>query len=279
LTESSYDSSYVLSKDFLFLLSDFDLNEISTLEGVLKKAQEKWLRPRGKERWEYKTQKNSRLKALVLPILKRLKMVYEVKPSKKNYDYILILGATSKRMEARIKYFFQTVKNYKLNFKEVFLLSGERPLNAKVDSLDSLPELLSTCHFEACAMEEIWKRDSKVYGFENFPYTLIDAKASIKGGKRLRPTTVDTVFEWLDKKNPAHASCLAISNNPYIGYQNASIEYALKSLQKKDIQVETIGDKSSEDTSLSLYYDSLARWFYFIAKTIKLSKSPSRLHK
>ena len=279
LIKSPLKSSYSLSKDFLLLLSDFDSNEVGTLEGVLKKTQEKWLRPRGKERWESKGDDKSQLKKFVLPILTRLKMVHDIKPSKKYYDSILILGATSKRMEARINYFFQVAKDNNLKFKEVFLLSGERPLNRDVDFLESMPELLNDCQYEACAMEKIWMRDSHVNGFESVPYTLIDTKATIKEGRTLRPTTVDTVFAWLDQTNPVRSSCLAISNNPYIGYQNASIVYALKASKKSDIDVETIGDKASESTSLSLYYDSLARWFYFIFKTIKLGKTPSRLQK
>ena len=57
---------------------------------------------------------------------------------------------------------------------------------------------------------------------------------------------------------------LAISNNPYILYQDAVFRNALvcKNYYKNPTYLETIGPSSSPEKKLSVHMDNIARWLY-----------------
>ena len=71
-----------------------------------------------------------------------------------------------------------------------------------------------------------------------------------------KASTADTFIDWL-KQNPESGSCLVISNNPYIGYQDLVARTFLPS----DFKIETVGSQGSGE-KVSVYLDNLARWLY-----------------
>ncbi len=71
-----------------------------------------------------------------------------------------------------------------------------------------------------------------------------------------RPTTGDTIKLWLTELAP-QGKILAISNQPYVGYQHA----VLKSFVPKELLVETVGPKTAVVNS-DIVVDNLARWLY-----------------
>ena len=76
-------------------------------------------------------------------------------------------------------------------------------------------------------------------------------------GGAIRPNTGDTIKLWLTKTKPT-GSVLAISNQPYVGYQHA----VLKTFVPKEMSIETVGPKPSTSASSDLLLDTLARWLY-----------------
>jgi hypothetical protein len=79
-----------------------------------------------------------------------------------------------------------------------------------------------------------------------------------QNGTLRRPNTQDTIDEWLRSYNPQPGSILALSNQPYIGYQDAVLRKALP----KTFDVETVGNACSNNTKSTVIIDSLARWIY-----------------
>ena len=82
-----------------------------------------------------------------------------------------------------------------------------------------------------------------------------------------RPTTPDTVLDWL-KIKPHPGLCLAISNQPYVLYQDS----VLKTVLPPSFTVETIGEKMDETSyNVSLLLDNLARFLYQEAKRLNVN--------
>ena len=76
-------------------------------------------------------------------------------------------------------------------------------------------------------------------------------------GTLVRPTTADTITEWL-KTEPQPGTIIAISDQPHCLYQQA----VLKALLPSNFDVETVGNGTSEKTSVALMLDALGRALY-----------------
>jgi hypothetical protein len=167
------------------------------------------------------------------------------------YDYALILGATVSRMEARLSFLAQEWERG-VRFRKLVFLSGERILNP---AIESFPMELNT---ESQALVHLFNHLDLPEGMKALPLEIIDSPARLnaKGDKR-RPTTKDTLVDWL-KRNPDAGSCLFISNQPYIGYQDAVCRTELP----LEFIIETIGPESFSNTTFAQYLDNLAKWLY-----------------
>ena len=74
--------------------------------------------------------------------------------------------------------------------------------------------------------------------------------------KKVRAETLDTVKAWLATK-PAPGPVLAVSNQPFIGYQHEAVQKALP----KQFPVETIGaGLADSDANIGVLLDDIARW-------------------
>ncbi len=228
----------------------------NTQDQIVKATQEAWLRPAHKERWESPNPHGNRKEEL-MPLFKEIGLVCQVKPSQKEYDFLLIMGALHKRAQMRIDY---AVKLWKegYRFKKIVVLGSERPLDAEQEpahefNTDEKPHnefgMLKYCCNNSMPAEML---TSKNIIFIDTPNT-IDAHGKIK-----RATTGDTINEWLKTENPKPGSCLVVSNQPHIGYQ----ETVVKNLVPQTFSVEGTGDQQSPDTPVSDILDALARWIY-----------------
>ncbi|HSW74224.1 MAG TPA: hypothetical protein VLG71_03635, partial [Candidatus Limnocylindria bacterium] len=76
-------------------------------------------------------------------------------------------------------------------------------------------------------------------------------------GSLVRPTTGDVVTAWLATK-PQPGSCLCISNQPYVGYQDAVVA----TLVPSTFTTETVGPVLEQPEKIAVVLDSVARWLY-----------------
>lgn len=233
-----------------------------TLPDIVTKTQASWLRKPGTERWEMDkliTEHDTELKKL----FHEMKMNDEIKPTTQCYTYLLILGALFKTMDQRFAHAIELYKSG-VRFDGIVLLAGVRPAVAEqgenvqtflnysnLQTLDKIPET------ETEMLQFIYDHANMPAGMRQIPVQIIDAPMqTTASGKLTRPTTADTLKIWL-QTNPEPGNCLAISNQPYVGYQHSVIKTFLPS----HFSIETVG-AASAGKEPAVMLDTLARILY-----------------
>ncbi|MCX6990909.1 MAG: hypothetical protein NTX49_07610 [Chlamydiae bacterium] len=226
----------------------YDVDPPDQLGSLVAFSQKYWIQ--GKERWEFSKEDNS---PVVLQVMQDLGCIAEVHAKEKVYTYALLLGSTEKNMKERISFLISEWENG-VNFSHVVLLSGERPLDPKIEPM------AASFTTESALLKHLWQ-SMVPEQMQSIPYSLVNS-AMKSGGKR--PTTGDTVIDWL-KERPSPGHCIAISSQPYIGYQHSVLQ-----ILSPTFTVETIGPKRQGPLPLALSLDTLAKWMY--QEKIRLNK-------
>lgn len=239
---------------------------LASIVQVTQKSQAEWLRKQGTKRWDI-AETNPENKDQFFVLFHQLFMINEIKPSLQKYDYVLWTGATFKPAKSRLRYLIEIWESG-VRFDTVVLLSGARPLleseKSYMISAYNLDE--ATCpQTEFEMMKFVYDTIVMPEDMRQVPIVMIDVPMQItKTGILAYPTTGDTVNLWM-ASNPTPGTCLVISNQPYVGYQDS----VSRSLLPKDFIVETVG-KESQDTKIGIYLDTLARNLYQENKTRNL---------
>jgi len=211
----------------------------TSLDSLLSLTQKKFLRPKGKERFQLHDTLCQFLKRKQFhKEFKTLGLIDPIFPRFKEYESILILGTSYLDMLERIHFFL----SLQLQFHHIFFLTGKRPL-AKKEPKSSPP-----------SEDAMIKNLAKDLLPPHLSYSFIVSKMH---GKE-RPTTKDTLLDWL-KENPSCKRTLLVSNQPYGEYQRlvassvCNIEFDLAAAppcEKKD--------------GVPIYLDTLARMLYIL---------------
>lgn len=234
-----------------------------TLSDIVAKTQAAWLRKPGSERWEMDalvTQNDAKLKEL----LHEIKMFDEIKPQQKHYTHLLILGAVFNTMQQRLQHAIELYKSG-INFDNIVFLAGARPCVAdqgenletflKYSSSEGLNKIPET---EAEMLQFIYSHANMPEKMRHIPTQMINVPMQTSNsGKLIRPTTADTLIWWM-QTNPKSGNCLAISNQPYVAYQQSVIT----SFVPNNFDVETVGGACPETKELAIMLDTLARILY-----------------
>lgn len=265
-----FDNNGNPSQPLQALLELTGIEHDGTLSSIVEKTQKQWLRAAGKERWEIDEMFPEK-RAEALALLDTLGCIAEVKPTHTHYDYAVVLGTTVQRVRTRLQYLIN-LHNAGVQCNKIIVLGSERPLDAMLEHAT----VLLDCNngFLACKPNWSLKSDAPktetemmkmVYdqaelpdSFANIPVTFIDTRM-IKNdnGTLRRPSTGDTIHSWL-ATNPEEGSCLFISNNPFIGYQDSVV----RTFMPTNFIVETVGAATTNDVKLSVHLDNCARWLY-----------------
>lgn len=247
------------------IFSLLGLKNAYSLEDLNNLGQKYLLRQAGTERWQIKQQAQN-LDDALKDKFNALNFIKEINPPSpfRDYNYIIITGATHKTTQKRINYTANYIQqenehnkatsNTKQNCPKLAILTGSRPLNP-------LKEDLSLGATEAAMIETLIK-DSPL---KDYPYVIVDApmKKDNKGGL-IRPNTDDTIYEWL-KYNPTPGKCLIISSQPYIQRQ----EKVFQTLLPQTFKIEAAGPET-KNISSAIFLDELARTLY---QEVKLKQS------
>lgn len=248
------------------ILKVLDLTNIQTngtLSDIVAKTQASWLRKSGTERWEMDTlitQHDTELKKM----FHEMNMYDEIKPTKQHYTYLLMLGALFKTMDQRFAYAIELYKSG-IYFDNIVLLAGARPAVAdqgenietflkysNLQTLDKIPET------EIEMLQFIYDHANMPESMRQIPVQIIHAPMqTTASGTLTRPTTADTFAAWM-QTNPTPGNYLAISNQPYVGYQHTVI----KTLLPSDFSIETVGAATSQNEDIAVMLDTLARILY-----------------
>lgn len=238
-----------------------DLNALSQLAStldipqgadILSETQKRWLRKAGQERWEL-TELSSEQRLFVLNWAEAQGLFAPWKPILKTYDKALILGTTTSRMQIRLDY-LKELWLQGIHFNEVVWLTGERPLDKRVD------DLIDRCSNESEAAHILWEETNLPEDMRHLPVVFVAAPIKREGTSLKRPNTEDTIVAWL-KTDPQPCSALFISDQPFCGYQFAVIKTCLPEWVQFDLVGQGV-DPNSHPTAAAITLDSIARWLY-----------------
>lgn len=253
------DNSGELKKSVKELAALFDISPNLPVDQLLPLLQKHWLQV-NKERWEMEKRFEDK-KAQALPLLEEIGCVKTVRASKKEYTHALVLGAIGKTMQRRLDFLYEEWQRG-VRFKEIFLLSGQRDLDPK---METIPEGVKT-------ETELFVYLYNHHPLKNcgLPMRVVDSpKEALPDGTVRRPNTGNTVRDWL-ALSPQPGSCLVISTQPYVGYQEAVVRF----LVPNSYQIECVGPQTENvylDTSafgnrdypLAIYLDSITKWLLY----------------
>lgn len=257
------------------------IKELLTLTGIsceedkesLKKCTKKWIRPFSKERWEINDLNDEYIaqnKARIISLLSELKMYDEISAAKKEYDYAIILGATANGMRTRLAHLAKQI-NQGVDIKQIVFLVSQRPRSEKVESEKVLfdennrylklkkgwvkPQGIPATETEIAKF--IFEQSDLPEKLQKTPVIYVDTPGKNALPARVgRASTSDTVIAWM-KMKPKEGSILAISNPPYIFYQDAVLGKYLE----PGFKYQTIGGPKAdkEKVSIKVVLDSLAK--------------------
>jgi len=227
-----------------FLIFSLSIHAISPpLQDILdyfsisvEEVKEKWVQ-QGKERWEFDERYESE-RECVWPLFERARYIFEIAPTKMHYEYALVFGALLSTAQKRIAYLKELLERG-IHFDRIVFLTGERLL------LDS-EKTLCFCTTEKEMIEWVYEHSDLP---KKIPVLFIDSPMQEK-----RPTTKDTIDSWLETE-PKIGSCLAISSQPYVLYQDS----VLRSVISEEFEIETVGPQVTGNPTVALILDTVAK--------------------
>lgn len=257
------------------LFSDLlELTHVShdgTLDNIVVATQKAWLRPAGKERYETQKRKFDDAERMI-KLLEILGYVHSTVPLRQYYDRALVFGSLLGGILYRLDYLCQLWKQG-IRFKKVIFLGGKRTLVSEKENSDLLfadPSRLFKNNAATQRLQHdfptsedelmVLLADAMVFPWEEESVTVEVVRAPALLGAR-RATTFDTVQAWLAHEPELDLTCIAVSNQPHVAYQQAVLFSAVPST----IICETVGNEMKfAIDDLSIILDSIARQLYQI---------------
>ena len=219
---------------------------------IISETQMHWLRKADQERWELAELPVSQ-RFFVLDWAEKQGLFSPWKPALETYDKALILGATTSCMQMRLDY-LKELWLQGIRFNEIVWLTGDRPLDKRVDGLTD------RCSNESEAAHVLWKETDLPQEMRNLPVVFIATPMKTEGASLKRPNTEDTIIAWL-KTAPQPCKALFVSSQPFCGYQFAIIKTCLPESFQFDLVGQGV-DSISHPAAGAIILDSIARWIY-----------------
>jgi len=278
--------------ELLSLLDAFKVVHDGTVEDIVKQTQHHWLRKPGTERWEINAQQTTSQQLASMyyqddndyidDLLASIGIVHAIYPTKRKYDYLLFNGGPAEYLRPRMKALRDVLTA--CTIERVVFLTGEVPLDTSQEPIkEQVQKLLIACNVDhACRKSKVTPQNEYALNFmafimqsklprgwhhnrisiitEEHPIIHRDAKPGVEFVKTpmqgsIRPNTASTFKLWLQSQ-PKPGSCLAISHQPFIGYQDAVAHNTLP----HGFTVETIGKPAP--VNVLVHLDTIARWLY-----------------
>ncbi len=175
------------------------------------------------------------------------------------------------RVRSRLKYLIELWEKG-VRFGSINVLAGQRPLDPNLES----PEILLDKNnmmlpfkddwqltgdlptTEAGAAKLVFDQSVLPAAWNDLAITFIDTPMQETGtGKLRRPNTQDSVVHWL-KTDLKPGSVLAISNQPYVYYQDTAFRCCIP----ETFSLETVGKAACLQERTTALLDNMARWLY-----------------
>ena len=251
------DEHQNVSQPIIEIMRITGLEAKTKLHDVVWLTQKSWLRPRGLEHIHL-AEKLSFVADNLLKYFDLLGLVKSIKPRRKTYDYVLLLGSMYETFKTRL-HFLEQLTSSGLRFKAVALLGSHRPLERQHEIEPMMAEnSFSVVPLTEIEMMEALFGQSTLKSLDQKSILPIASPMKIIDDKHIvRANTLDTVEDFLRlKKKPG--SVLVISSQPHVLRQHLVVSKALND----QWQIETVGESSSKSLPTAVYLDEAARTLF-----------------
>lgn len=278
LMAQPFSHTYLITSDrkptppLINLLSVCGIVHDGSIESIIAATQKDqpigFLRAKGKERWQL-TSYYANSENAIIQQCRQLSMIEEIKPSTFCYEYAIVHGGTINGMRSRIAFLTNLWKEG-YRWHNLVILTGQRPLDPIIESQTTLIDknngylvfktewhLTISPTNETDMVRMILEQSVLPAAWKNIPITIVDTPLQKKETEICRPTTIDTMHQWLST-DPVPGSILAISHQPFIGYQDAVV----RSILPKEFILETVGPQAESPIESAVLVDTVARWLY-----------------
>lgn len=199
-----------------------------------------WKRPDLTELWQVEDTYDTLMRQKLLKKLQKLHCFEEISPKYKQYESCLIMGCNAKTFVKRVSY-LKKLMNQGIEFKTLYLLVGERPLDPILEKKE--------CEKFSTETEMAIDYTKKILGSDDFIIISVP-----KEGNRC-PSAKDTIGEWIET-GPIPGRVLAISNQPFCTY----MKRILINLCPSEFEIEVCGfaaDKKIKSTTITDVFSRL----------------------
>lgn len=232
------------------------------LKNVVKLTQQKWLKKNDTNTLEEVDRKRENY----IYQLKEAGCIDRILPSKKNYDYCLVLGGQYQTFTSRLQYLIDKWEEG-VRFKSLVFLGEKRAVDfekekkmllnnsnnqIRTKAIKKMPQI------EIDMMKFIYENTEVPKEMRELKTVFIDGAMDILDCDIVLPNIYNSILAWFYKEKPIAGSCLVVSSQPYVGYQESIVKEALN----RNFEIEAIGDAAISDTKVSTYLETLAKWLY-----------------
>lgn len=237
----------------LFTLETRQINEIDdVLQGKIK-PEIAWYQ--GKiQRWNMQLKiplSNQKAKKIIKQCLEKFNLETTKYPQQKHYKGVLFLGSLLSSVRQRLAFLNELIEKNAISFDNVYVLSGERKLEGGCG--ETATKLLKGDH-AIIPLKTSWQAPKKLptnetemikLVFDQSAHPLLTPERvhfvhSLKENGHPRATTKSTAEKWIQEYQPEPGTYLAISNQPFILYQELTVRRNMLE-NNKEIQIEAVG--------------------------------------
>ncbi|MGB1272558.1 MAG: hypothetical protein ACPG5T_10835 [Endozoicomonas sp.] len=246
------------------LLQLLDVPHGATLDEMIV-ASQIWRRKPGQERWEVPDLNITRTtRQNAFQLLEKLGMVQEILPTRNQYQYALLLGATVPRMQRRLNELLKLWQQG-IRFEQLVFLVGQRPLQPDIDlptqftlrAINNAADVNSLPATETEGAKMIYSATLLPNDLKRIPVLFVDTPRYWRENGWQRPNTRDTLKQWVSSK-PIPGSTLVLSDQPHSHYQKEVVRQELPD----GFSVDLAAHQADPDARLVLYLDALALWLH-----------------
>lgn len=244
----------------LLTLKTRKINEIDdVLQGKVK-PEVTWYQGKA-QRWNMRPKMpltNQKAKEIIKQCLEKFDLGTACYPREKHYKGVLFLGSLLSSVRQRLAFFNELIEKNAISFDKVYVLAGERKL--EVGCGETTAKLLKGDN-AIIPLKASWKVPQKLptnetemikLVFDQSAHPLLTPERvqfvhSLKEKGHPRATTKSTAEKWIQEYQPEPGTYLAISNQPFVLYQELVVRRNMLE-NNKEIQIEAVGPGISLET-------------------------------
>ena len=248
-----------------------DKRDLASIAVILEKSP--WSSAPGTDRWDMVLassiqEKSPSVASEIIRICEQeLGLESVVYPEKnKKYLGVLFLGATLKRVVDRLEFYKKMVKEGKIDSKlPLWVLTGERTLSVKAGETEEYFNRLVPKGEKKLPYPKN-ERDMIKFVFHYGLRTKNSVKYvfSKKDPNHVRATTASTMVSFLREAPSLKGTFLAISNQPYVFYQETVLLLEARKNNFNDVSIVAIGDypfspTEDKNNKAAIFLDNVRR--------------------